>query len=81
MPRPGSIRRSLLGLMLSLGPIGFGVGCSSKPAEVDTAIVSPDPAVKPAPAPALTPGADGATTPSPSTTSPSSPPQGEPTKP
>ncbi len=49
MPGSSLIRPSLA--LLILASITIGPGCSSKPAEVDTAIVSPDPAVKPAPAP------------------------------
>ncbi len=49
MPARRRIRASLA--LLIVGLITTGPGCSSKPAEVDTAIVSPDSAVKPAPAP------------------------------
>ncbi len=42
-------------LVASVGLAGSTVGCSSKTPEVDTAVVTPDPAVKPTPAPAPVP--------------------------
>ena len=45
-----SARLALLTITLMAGAIS-APGCSSKPAEIDTAEVVPDPAVKPAPVP------------------------------
>ena len=46
-----SARPSVLALILIGGAIS-APGCSSKPAETDTAEVVPDPAIRPAPVPA-----------------------------
>ena len=45
-----SVRLALVTFILFCAAVGTP-GCSSKPAETDTAEVVPDPAVKPAPAP------------------------------
>lgn len=53
MLMPTSLRGSIVTLGLLFGALATP-GCSSKPAETDTAEVVPDPAVRPAPAPAPT---------------------------